>query len=81
MIDFASITQTIDGYRCHYFDQRNVFIRGGTWRVHSFAVFHPDMGVFEKLYDDQGHRLSVVDGRIARTQNKKYRIVETNNGN
>jgi hypothetical protein len=43
------------------------------------AVWHPVMGVFEKLYDDQGHRLSVVGGRIARTNNKKYRIVEVSN--
>jgi hypothetical protein len=81
MIDFASITQTLDGYACHYFGQRNVFISGGTWRVHCFAVFHPEMGVFEKWYDDEGHKLSIDNHRVARTNNKKYRIVETNNAN
>lgn len=79
MIDFASITQTLDGYACHYFGQRNVFVSGRQWRAHCMAVWHPVMGVFEKLYDDQGHRLSVVGGRIARTNNKKYRIVEVSN--
>jgi hypothetical protein len=80
MIDFSKITQTLDGFDCHYFGQRNVFISGSTWRVHSFSIFHPDMGPFEKWYDDQGHRLSVVGGRIVKSNSKKYRIVEASDG-
>jgi hypothetical protein len=81
MIDFASITKTLDGYTCHYFGTRDVFVSGFTSRVHCMAVWHPVMGVFEKLYDDQGYRLSVIGGQITRTQNKKYRIVEASDGN
>ena len=81
MIDFQAITQTLDGYACHYFGQRNVSIPGSKWRVHCFAVFHPEMGVFEKWYDDSGHRLSMDNHRVAKTSNKKYRIVEESDGN
>jgi len=81
MIDFQSITKTLDGYDCHYFGQRNVFIRGSTWRVHCFSVWEPDWGSHEKWYDDQGHRLTVIDHMVARTVNKKYRIVEASDGN
>jgi len=81
MIDFASITKTLDGYDCHYFGQRNVFIRGSEWRVHCFAVFHPAMGAFEKWYDDDGHRLSIDNHQVSRTTNKKYRIVGVSDGN
>jgi len=80
MIDFASITKTLDGYDCHYFGRRDVFLCGRTWRAHCMAVWHPVMGVFEKFYDDQGQRLTVVDGMVARTNNKKYRIVEVQDG-
>ena len=80
MIDFASITQTLDGYRCHYFGQRNVYMSGGLWRVHCFAVFHPDMGVFEKWYDDSGHRLTVQGNEVVKSPIKQYRIVEVQNG-
>jgi hypothetical protein len=81
MIDFTSITKTLDGYACHYFCQREVSIAGGAWRVHSFAVFHPQMGVYEKWYDDQGQRLTIDGGRVVKTNNKKFRIVEASNGN
>jgi len=81
MIDFAKITKTMDGYDCHYFGQRNVFIRGDEWRVHCMAVWNPDFGSHEKWYDDRGHRLTVVGGQVVRTNNKKYRIVEVCDGN
>jgi hypothetical protein len=75
MIDFASITKTIDGYDCHYFGQRNVF----EWRVHCMAVWSPDLGSHERWYDDQGQRLTFVGGRVVRSANKKFRIVEAGN--
>ena len=76
MIDFASITQTLDGYRCHYFGTRDVFVSGRTWRAHCMAVWHPVMGVFEKLYDDRGHRLSMVCGRLVKSNGQNFKIVE-----
>jgi len=76
MIDFALITKTLDGYDCHYFGQRNVMVGGREWRVHCMAVWNPDCGAHEKWYDDQGQRLTVVGGRVVRSTNKKFRIVE-----
>jgi len=76
MIDFASITKTLDGYDCHYFGQRSAFVVGIEHHVHCFGVFHPQMGVFEKLYDDQGHKLSMVCGRLVRSNSQNFRIVE-----
>jgi len=81
MINFLSITKTLDGYDCHYFGKRNAFVRGIEHPVHCFGVFDPQMGVFEKWYDDEGHRLTIDNHRVARTNNKKYRIVEASNGN
>ena len=81
MIDFASITQTLDGYACHYFGQRIAFVVGMEHHVHCFGVFHPQMGVYEKWYDDQGQRLTIDGGRVVKTNNKKFRIVEASNGN
>jgi hypothetical protein len=80
MIDFAKITKTHDGYDCHYFGTRDVFVGGHQWRAHCFAVWHPVMGVFEKLYDDHGHRLSMVFGQLVKSPNKKFRIVEASDG-
>ena len=81
MIDFASITQTLDGYRCHYWGQREVLISGRTWRVHCFSVWHPEWGSHEKWYDGAGHRLTVQGGQVVKSPIKQYRIVEANNGN
>ena len=81
MIDFASITKTIDGYDCHYFGQRNALINGNEWRVHCVSVWSPDCGALEKWYDDQGQRLTVFGGRIVRTNSKRFRIVEVKDGN
>ena len=80
MIGFAKITKTLDGYDCHYFGARDVSVGGRQWRAHCFAVWHPDMGVHEKLYDDQGHRLAMVCGRLVKSTNKKFRIVEASEG-
>jgi len=81
MIDFASITKTLDGYDCHYFGQRSVLVGGYEWRVHCISVWNPDWGSHEKWYDDQGQRLTFVGGRVVRASNKKFRIVEESDGN
>jgi hypothetical protein len=80
MIDFASISKTIDGYACNYFGQRSVLINVNEWRVHCMAVWSPDLGLHEKWYDDQGQRLTIVGGRVVRSTSKKFRIVEEDNG-
>jgi len=79
MIDFTKITKTLDGYDCHYFGQRSVLINGNEWRVHCFSVWNADWGSLEKWYDDQGQRLTTVGGRVIRSTNKKFRIVEESN--
>ena len=80
MIDFTKITKTLDGYDCHYFGARDVFVSERQWRAHCFAVWHPTIGVSEKFYDDHGHRLSLVCGRLVRSSSEKFRIVEVQNG-
>ena len=52
MIEFAKITQTLDGYPCHYFGTRE----SNKIKLHCFGVW-TTTGLYEKCYDENGKHL------------------------
>ena len=72
MIDFSKITQTLDGYDCHYFGTREY---AGT-TLHCFGIMHPHFGVRESLYNAEGQRLTLAGGQWFAVINDDFQIVK-----
>lgn len=72
MIDFANITKTLDGFKCHYFGTRSSY--GST--IHCFGIFHPAYGVKEAAYNSEGKRLTFENSKWSETTATDCQIVK-----
>lgn len=76
MIDFSKITQTLDGYPCHYFGTRISPV--GCLSLHVFAVL-TSTGVSQADYNDSGDRmlLSITRNRWEVSKTSRFQIVNS----
>ncbi len=73
MIEFAKITQTLDGYDCHYFGTR---MSNGR-KLHCFGVW-TTTGLYEKCYDENGKHLvwNYNEGEFIVSDQPDFQIVK-----